>query len=138
MKNERGIFSALLSGVISGVLVLGIIGRLAIASVAIGRGSSMNLSLRGVLEVIILGVIMGAIGGILLFIIKKMLWVNGLVSGIMIGLILFVFSVVFALLSGRIVLGMSLDQWVTMLIALTMFAIYGIFAAGLLNKFTRG
>jgi len=135
MKNN-GLFLALVSGAISGALILGIAGRTAIALLSFITGNSLNLSLSGILQTIFLGIIIGSIGGMLLFIIKNLFRINRLNAAILSGLILFIGSIIFAMVIGTFVFEISFIQLGTLIIVVMMFLLYGVFAAGLLNRFT--
>ncbi len=54
---------ALIAGAVTGALVLGIAGRGATSGLTLVTGNALNLSLRGMLEVVIVGTLVGAIGG---------------------------------------------------------------------------
>ena len=71
MGYYREMPSALVAGAVTGALILGIAGRGATAVVSLLSGSPLNLSLRGVSEVVIVGTLVGAIGGVLLLVLKS-------------------------------------------------------------------
>jgi hypothetical protein len=55
MRSYYKIVWALFIGATSGAVILGIAGRAAMACVALVIGNSLNLSLKGVIEVLLLG-----------------------------------------------------------------------------------
>ena len=69
-RNSTGL--ALLAGSVSGAIVLGIIGRAAMAVEAVATDSPTNLSLRGALEFVVLGGLAGSVGGLLLLLARKL------------------------------------------------------------------
>jgi len=135
MKN-KSLFLALVSGAISGALILGIAGRTVIALLSLYTGSSINLSLGGILQNIFLGIIIGSIGGILLFIVKNLFQINRFNSAILTGLILFVGSLIFAVVSDKFVFDGSIIQLFALIVVVMMFLLYGVFAAALLKRVT--
>ena len=137
MKYYREVLLPLLAGAISGALVLGIAGRAAMAGVALINGNSLNLSLRGVLEVVIVGTLVGAVGGGLLLTLRSVCRSYGLASGIIVGIILFVGSTFFVVVSGRITFDMSFIQFLTLSVVFIIFMIYGVCSSALLTRFKR-
>ena len=138
MKYYREALLPLLAGAISGALVLGIAGRAAMAGVALINGNSLNLSLRGVLEVVIVGTLVGAVGGGLLLTLRGVCRSYGLASGVIVGIILFVGSTfLVVVVSGRITFDMSFIQFLTLSVVFTIFMIYGVCASALLRRFRR-
>ena len=137
MKYYREILLALLAGAVSGALVLGIVGRAATAGVAFVIGDSLNLSLKGVLEVVIIGMFVGAVGGILLLMLKNVFRGDGLTLGVIVGLIMFVCSTIFVIISGRVTFDMSFIQFFVFGVSIFIFVIYGILSSALLTRFNR-
>ena len=137
MKYYREILLALLAGAVSGALVLGTVGRAATAGVALVIGNSLNLSLKGVLEVVIVGMFVGAVGGVLLLMLKNVFRGNRLALGIIVGLIMFVCSTIFVIISGRVAFDMSFIQFSMFGILAFIFVIYGILSSALLTRFNR-
>jgi len=135
MKNN-GLWFTLLSGAVSGALILGITGRTVIAIFSLITENSLNLSLRGILQAIFLGIIIGSIGGMLLFIVKNLFRINRFNSAILTGFILFIVSLFLAVVNGKFVLDISYTQFFTLIIVVMMFLLYGVFTAGLLHRFT--
>jgi len=137
MKYYREILLALLAGAVSGALVLGIVGRAATAGVAFVIGDSLNLSLKGVLEVVIIGMFVGAVGGVLLLMLKNVFRGDGLTLGVIVGLIMFVCSTIFVIISGRVTFDMSFIQFFVFGVSIFIFVIYGILSSALLTRFNR-
>ncbi len=137
MRYYREVLLALLAGAISGALVLGIAGRVTMAGVALINGNSLNLSLKGVLEVVIVGTLVGTVGGGILFAFRSVYRSYGFASGIIVGVILFVSSTFLVVVSGSINFDMSFIQFLTLSFVFTMFMIYGVCASALLQRFKR-
>jgi hypothetical protein len=137
MKYYNGALLALLAGAISGAIILGLAGRVATAGVALITGNSLNLSLRGVLEVVIVGTFVGAIGGVLLLALRNVYPGNRFVLGIIVGIILFVCSIFFVSVSGRVAFDGSFIQFFTLGVVAAVFVIYGIWTAALLIRFNH-
>jgi hypothetical protein len=139
MKYYREVPLALLAGAVTGALVLGITGRAATAGVAFITGNVMNLSLRGGLEVVIVGTLVGAVGGILLLVLRNLHRDPDLARGITVGAILFVCSSLVAWVSGKITFGLPSIQLFTLGVVAIMFMVYGVCADALLARFeSRG
>jgi hypothetical protein len=136
LKNYIEILLTLNSGAISGALVLGIAGRAAIAIVTLAQDNSLYLSSRGVVEVMLLGTLIGAVGGCLLFMLGNMFRGYGIVTGIVTGLILFSGAMLFAIARRRIDFDKSFIQLPTTIVVFIIFAIYGVVVIVLLNRFT--
>ena len=107
MKNFPDLLLALLSGAISGALVLGITSRIVIAILSIVLGNSLYLSLRGIIEVVFLGALIGAVGGCLLFLLRNIFRDYKIVWGIVTGLLLFFCAMLITIASGRFFFSMS-------------------------------
>ena len=88
MKNNHMILLSMLSGAIAGVIILGLVGKFAMAIVSSLLGSNMNLSLPGILEALMIGTVFGVIGGLLHPRIAKIEHFNRVVQGIVLGTIL--------------------------------------------------
>ncbi|MBD3386376.1 hypothetical protein GF407_15810 [candidate division KSB1 bacterium] len=126
---------AMLIGTVSGIFILGVVGRAASAGIALFTGNSINPSLRGALEVVVIGACIGAIGGILLFVFRNVCRGNGLACGIIAGLALFIFSTLFVLVNGKFAFNMSFMQVFTLSVVAAVFMIYGIFTSKLIMRF---
>jgi hypothetical protein len=62
---------ALIAGLVSGFLVLGLGGRLAMTLVALLGGTRPRFSFAGSLEVVLLGTLYGVLGGVVLAVIRR-------------------------------------------------------------------
>lgn len=130
MKNYNEMFLAILAGAVSGAFVLGFVGRIVTAGVGLITSNPLNLSLAGLLEVVVVGLIVGTIGGVFFFIIKNVFCEgNKLTMGIIVGLIMNVCFAIFMIIKG----GITMEKSLIFLFALSIviFLIYGI----LLSKF---
>ena len=135
MKCYHEVLLVLLIGAASGILILGVVGRAATAGIALATGNSINLSLRGVLEVVIIGAFVGTIGSILLLVFRSVCRCDGLAWGILVGLTLFVFSTLFAIVSGKFAFNMSVMQVFILGVVATVFMLYGVVASKLIMRF---
>lgn len=135
MKYCHEVLLAMLIGAFSGIFILGVVGRAATAGIALVTGNSINLSLRGALEIIAIGAFIGALGGILILVFRNVCRNNGLASGIIVGLTLFICSTLFVLVNGKFAFNMSFMQVLTISLVAVVFMIYGIFASKLIMQF---
>ena len=133
----RKVLLALVSGAVTGVLVLGIAGRVSMAAVALVTGYSLNLSLRGLLEVAVTGTVVGAVGGILLLVPRRMRRTVDLARGMLVGATLFVCSLLVSWVSGRIDFGVHASLLTLSMVA-SVFVVYGVGADALLTRFEGG
>jgi len=139
MRYYREVPLALFIGAVTGALVLGIIGRAATAGVGLITGNALNLSLKGGLEAVIVGTLVGAVGGFLLLLLRSVQGGSELARGITVGAILFVCSYLVAWISGKITFSLSSIKLFTIGVVAIMFIVYGVFADALLTRFeSRG
>ena len=125
---------ALLSGAAMGALILGAVGRATMAGVALITHHDPNLSFRGLLEVLLLGTLIGAVGGLLLLPIRRMLRSRGLVTGIILGIVLFLGSWFVLLFSDRMDFRFYPIMPLTLSVVAVVFLIYGIAVGALLYR----
>ncbi|MBN1543290.1 hypothetical protein JW992_14205 [candidate division KSB1 bacterium] len=119
------------AGALSGALILGIAGRAATASLAHLYSFPLNLSLKGVIEAVILGTVVGGLGGLLLNVLQRVWSRHPIWGGMTVGVILFGCTTLFFLILGRFVFDLSLLQSSTLAVAFFLFLVYGITAAAL-------
>ena len=128
----------LILGATLGAIVLGIVGRVAMVGVALITENDVNLSLKGVLVVILLGTLLGAVGGLVLLPLRKMLLGGNAFRGILLGFILFGFSLAAAPVS----IGMAFDPrsagGLTLAIVAIVYVIYGITLDAIVSWFHDG
>jgi len=78
----RRLGTTLLLGVATGALFLGAGGRLVMRLVALATGRFPTFSVRGTLTVVLSGAVAGAVGGLILFVLARLLpkrpWLRGL------------------------------------------------------------
>jgi len=129
---------AICAGAVAGGIVLGLLGRAATAAVAAGMGRPIHLSARGLLEVAALGVIVGAIGGALLPMLRHRRHLPGPVPGFIVGTAVFVGSVFVAWLSRRIELTATGPLPMTLAAVSVVCLSYGVVASALLARFEHG
>ena len=115
----------LFTGAVIGALVLGLFGRACMAGVAALGGHDHNLTFRGVMQVIRLGAVAGAIGGLLLLIVRRLLPIRAPLPGILVGGILFAASIVFAQALGRAPHGPETRSLLTFAVAGICYLLYG-------------
>lgn len=135
MKYFHEVLLAMLMGAVSGILILGVVGRAATAGIALVTGNYINLSLRGALEVLVIAAFIGAIGGIMLLVFKYVCRGNGLANGILAGLALFICSILFVSVAGKFAFNMSFMQVFTLGIVAAVFMIYGVLTSKLIMRF---
>jgi len=137
MNTNREMLLSLLAGMVSGAFVLGIVGRAVTSGIAFLIGNSLNMSIKGVFEVIIIGMFVGGVGGVLLFVLKNKMHKYKLASSIIVGLIMYVSSIIFGIITGAIIFNNSLIQLYIFVVALIIFVIYGILTSLILSKFSH-
>ncbi len=138
MSEYRQTPSALLAGAVAGALVLGLAGRFAMAGIALALGRATNLSLRGVVMVVIVGAVVGALGGVLVLVLGRVSHGSGITRGLAAGGIMFLGSVLVAGVTGELAPGLPSIQIVTLAVVAATFLAYGICADALLSRFEGG
>jgi hypothetical protein len=139
MKYCRKLLLALLAGAVTGALVLGITGRAATAGVAIITGNTLNLSLWGWFEAVIVGTLVGAFGGVLLLMLRSVQVDSELARGITAGAILFLCFSLVTWFKGKVAFGLSSIQLFTLGVVAIIFIVYGVCTDALLTRFeSRG
>ncbi|MGC9513401.1 MAG: hypothetical protein ACP5D8_07185 [Fidelibacterota bacterium] len=135
MKHFHEVLLAMLIGAVSGILILGVVGRAAAVGIALVTGNSINISLRGTLEIAVIAAFIGAIGGIMLLVFRYVCRCNGLICGILAGLALFISSTLFVSVDGKFAFSMSFMQVFTLSVVAVIFMIYGVFTSKLIMRF---
>lgn len=134
---RRGILLAVVAGAVSGIMILGLVGRLATALIALAVGVEMNLSGRGIFEVMTLGMVVGVVGGVVLFAMRRVARSPRVAHGVTLGIVLFVGSLVFESLGG----GVTATTWstypLTIVVVGVVFIAYGVEMEKLLAWFER-
>jgi len=133
-KEAAGALAALVAGAVSGALVLGLAGRMAMAGVALIVGTVTNLSLEGLLEVTAMGALAGSVGGLLLLVLKKRGRVARAARGPIAGATLFVSSLLVSWMTGKIDFGHPGPLLMTLFVAAAFFLLYGISADAILSR----
>jgi hypothetical protein len=121
---EMNMRSAVIAGATVGALILGLAGRAAMAGIALLEGVATNLTLRGVLETLILGALMGAVGGASLLEAGRRLGLTGIGAGLLVGAALFTGSLAVSWLGGAMQ-GAGLASLPTLGVAAVFFLAYG-------------
>jgi hypothetical protein len=137
MRKFDRIPAALVCGAISGAVILGIFGRLATATLAMIYGQPTNISLRGILEVVAVGAAAGTLGGVLIVMLRKVEEWSEIVRGVVAGLILFLASLFFALIRGRISIVPTAGQFFSLIVIAVFFLLYGVLVVLLIRRFER-
>jgi len=135
MKKYQKFFGSMLIAAISGLIILGILGRAVTVLIALFTNRSSNLSLSGMFEVMLLSAVIGSIGGILIYMFQKVFRANCWSCGIMNGLLLFLISSLYLFLSGNLSFHSSILQFFTFSAVALIFIIYGLIACKLIRRF---
>jgi hypothetical protein len=138
MERRHAGWYAVLAGAVAGAVVLGAIGRIAVAGVALIIEGPVNISARGVLEVVVVGVLVGAIGGILLLPVRSLVRGGRVIRGLVLGAVLFIASFLLSLLRGWTSLSFSRNPLpLTLVTVAAVYVIFAITADALLSWFER-
>lgn len=135
MRNARTIRNAMLAGGIAGTLILGVVGRLVMAGVALVAGRDLNLSFRGLIEVIIIGAVWGGLGGLVLVVIRSLVAPTRRAHTLTLAAVLFGASFLAFCVRGRILLDPVL--LLTLAAAVALFILYSLTTDALLTCFER-
>ena len=125
---------AILLGAGVGALVLGLGGRAAMVGLALITGREVNLSPRGLLEVLLLGTIVGGVGGLLLLSVSRVPRLGRVGRGMLLGTVLFLASGLLSWFRR----GMEFDLGelpFTLAAVAVVFLIYGVTLDGLFTRF---
>jgi hypothetical protein len=126
---------AVVAGGVGGVFILGLGGRIAMALIALHYGTDVNLSFRGVFEVLSIAFVIGIAGGLLLLPLRLLFPTRRLVRSTIMGALLFSGSLFISWATGRL----SFDSHAVLPTALTAVAIiyglYGLTTDALLTRF---
>jgi hypothetical protein len=122
MRSRYGI--SIVAGAIVGVVVLGWLGRLATAAVAVALDHPANLSVPGMLEATVVGAVGGATGGFLLATIRNS-GVGAPLSGVATGAALFALTATLAWMRGRLPLGPTVPQAATLIVVFALYLAFG-------------
>lgn len=136
MKSQSSPISSIIAGAISGILFLAIIGRLFTVSIELIARNDLNISLSGVFEVIIIGLVVGAVGGFLFYILNNSKRRSKTANGLMTGFVMFLSTTLFMVLTGRASFGIASVYLMLAAVAI-VFAFYGLFLPKLLSWFIK-
>jgi hypothetical protein len=125
MPTLRSAGLALVAGAVSGIVVLGIMGRVAMVVVARGLGVPANFSFRGLVEVSVLGGLVGAVGGLLLLLARRMLPGRRSIQSLLVAGALFLGTLAVAVIGGRTTFGTDTMQPLTLAVVAIVFLGYG-------------
>jgi hypothetical protein len=138
MTSSFPLSKALGAGAIAGALVLGLFVRIATALLALATRHPHNLSARGLAEVVILGAILGAIGGIVLLLLRGKRYESQLASGLILGGLVFFGSFLASWAGGRLDFSQSNLLLLTLAVAAMFCFVYGMLARALFQRFMLG
>jgi len=133
---EKWLLPCLL-GAVAGVLILGLGGRAAMAGLAMAIGASLNLSLRGVVEALVLSALLGTIAGYVWVASEKALQAAGVIRGILLGIFLFVCSLIATLPAIGRWQGAAATTAATLITAGVVCILFGIILDRLLTAYRR-
>jgi peptidoglycan/LPS O-acetylase OafA/YrhL len=136
MNESHPATPALLAGAVAGALILGLAGRLAMAAVALATGHPTNLSLRGLVMVTLVGAVVGALGGVLVLVLRRTYRGSGPARGLAAGAVMFLGSMLVAVVTGKLP-GVSPIQILTLAVVAATFLVYGVSADALLSRFEQ-
>lgn len=125
---------SILSGAAAGVIVIGLIGRLAMAIVSLLTGSSANLSLSGVAEALVLGAVFGVVGGLLNVRLSRNESSGKVAQGVALGAILFALSIGISMTSTKMRIDFAGKQFFTLATAFGIYVVYGICVVTFVEK----
>jgi len=108
------------------------------AGIALSSGNDLNLSLYGVLEVLLLGTLVGAVGGLMLLALRRALKAVSLVRGLLLGIIVFACSWIATLLSSTEGSASHILQWSTLATSAAVCALYGVSLDVTLDRLAGG
>ena len=138
MNRWRILFTTLLAALVAGAIVLGVGGRLAMAGLSLANGNRLEFSWGGSFEVVVLGMIYGAVGAVPLAIIRRFWTEDGWARGIVVGALMLGIAWLSSTV-GRSTAAASPTAVPTILgISLLIFVAYGIVADRLASKWKPG
>jgi hypothetical protein len=114
-----------LIGTLSGAVILGLLARLTMAIIALSSNHPVNLSIRSIAEVIVVGAVVGAMGSIVLLGLRTLIS-PGIARGIILGFLLFSGSLMIGLMAGRVAFGEQPITFITFALLGVVFVLYGI------------
>jgi len=127
MKAVADWMIAVVVGALAGAIILGFIGRLAMAGVALAAGMASNLSLTGVLQVVVFATVAGAVGGLIRQLYGFWLHKRGILRGAFVGVSLFVLTGMLSWWAGGSdELGTLALSVPTLLVVATLYVAFGI------------
>lgn len=115
----------LAAGAALGAAILGLLGRLATAALAVGLGHPANLGPRGLGESVVVGAVLGAVGGALVPLVRSRGGAPGMRPGMVVGVLLFVVTTVTAVALGSVPGVLETTSLPTLVVVLVVFVIYG-------------
>lgn len=114
------------AGAVAGAVILGLAGRAATAAVAAVAGLATNLSLRGMLEAVAVGTVVGIAGAGILLALRAVGSRPGPGAGVALGLVLFAASFVLGWFRARIAFGTDGVLTATLIVVAAVYVVYGL------------
>lgn len=124
----------LLSGLIAGVLILGVGGKLSMTLMAYAVDASLNLSIRGIAETLFLGGVIGIAGTFLALPLKKIFQKTPFFQGVILGLLLFFLTLIIVYAFSELTFHNSGIQWLTFAVVALLYTVYGVFMEIILDR----
>lgn len=134
MKRWRSDLAAVLAGTIAGGVVLGVGGRLAMAALALATRERPRFSWGGSLEVVLLGTFYGAVGGVLLAVLRRFWPRAGALRGIVLGGILIGVAWASSTVGRQTATGAPVGLLTILAISVGVFLVYGVVADVLASR----
>ncbi|MBU1699140.1 MAG: hypothetical protein KJ970_07775 [Candidatus Eisenbacteria bacterium] len=131
------VFFIMILGAAMGALIIGLLGRVVMVVVALAAAHNPNLSLNGILLVLLLGTFLGAIGGLVLLLTRSIFHLTGMAGGAVIGVLLFVLTCLITLLRGGLDTSRGPLLLVTLGSALLIFILYGVALNGMVTRLEK-
>jgi len=138
MQTRKLLPAALLAGALAGALVLGLVGRAATAGLAYAIGQDTNLSLRGLIEVLMVGLLVGGVGGLLLLPVRRLFPASRTTRNLALGILLFAGSSLAVFLRGRPGFAVGGLTLVTAAVVAAVYVLYAFTADALLGRLQPG
>jgi hypothetical protein len=131
--------TAIVLGAMAGAIVLGAFGRLVMAALADALGGESNLSTRGVAQVVMVGGVLGALGGITRQCLERWAPVSPVARGFLVAFITFALSLLLWIFSTRAALRMIPASTIPTLTAvLVMYIVFGILLEWFVERVESG
>lgn len=129
--------NGLVSGLVAGILIVGIGGRLAMRFIALLDGRQGGFSWGGTLDVLVFGLITGGISGCFYGIVEKYIFSNTLLNGVVYGILLFLALLILPISGKGAAKGFPDRQMEIYLIFGVVLVLYGILLAFTFRRYFK-